>query len=351
MSVEDTLIRRAILNERFANGLGAKSNSILQEIYNQIELRILREPDLILDGNLNALVVATREILQSGSVELTQQFKDDLLEFAIEDSKFNLVAFQDSSNVVFQIPQESKIDRLLFGVGMDAAIGAGQLTLSEALDQFVRNKAIEVTRIINDGFLEGKTNQQIISDVSHLAKTRSKAQVEALVRTSVNHASSMARKAIVEDNSELFAGEEWVATLDSRTTLICGGRDGRIYPAGQGPTTPAHWNCRSLRVPVLKPEFNIDRSGTKRPEIGADGRGTTNASTKFDSWLRGQPADFQDEYFSQFPDGLEKAALFRRGGLSIQQFRSETGINYTLDELRDLDPVAFAKANIPPPQA
>ena len=62
--------------------------------------------------------------------------------------------------------------------------------------------------------------------------------------------------------------------------------------------------------------------------------------------MRSQPAKFQDEYFSQFTDGKQKAALFRRGDLKIEQFRNETGVNYTLEQLKALEPLAFEKANI-----
>jgi hypothetical protein len=62
--------------------------------------------------------------------------------------------------------------------------------------------------------------------------------------------------------------------------------------------------------------------------------------------MKAQPADFQDEYFKRFPDGLKKAALFRRGGLTIDRFRDETGYNYTIEQLRSLEPLAFTKANI-----
>ena len=94
-------------------------------------------------------------------------------------------------------------------------------------------------------------------------------------------------------------------------------------------------NCRSQRVPILKDEFAIN------PKSDSVVGGRT-----FDDWLRGQDAGFQDEYFSQFPDGKDKAALFRRGGLDIQQFRNETGVEYSLDQLRGLEPLAFKKANI-----
>jgi len=232
---------------------------------------------------------------------------------------------------------------------MDTPIGASSLTLGEAIAAFKSKKMGNINQIINDGILTGETTQQITKNIKDVFGSQHKAQINTLVRTSINHASSMARKTISEQNASILKGEEWVATLDSNTTLICAGRDGRIFPVGRGPYPPAHWNCRSVRVPVVKDEFAIGGQGAKRPEISADGRGTTSSRTKFDSWMRRQPADFQDEYFSQFPDGLEKAKLFRTGGLSIDRFRDETGRNFTLDQLRALEPVAFGKANIVEP--
>jgi len=76
--------------------------------------------------------------------------------------------------------------------------------------------------------------------------------------------------------------------------------------------------------------------------------GTTTNKTKFDGRMRREPADSQNEYASQFPNGLEKAKLFRNGGLSIDRFRDETGRNFTLEQLRALEPIAFGEANIPP---
>ena len=105
-------------------------------------------------------------------------------------------------------------------------------------------------------------------------------------------------------------------------------------------------NCRSLRIPVVKPEFAKGSQSAVRPSVGPKGAKQVSGNVKFDGWMRNQPASFQDEYFSQFADGKEKAALFRRGGLKIQQFRDETGKNYSLDQLKALEPIAFEKANI-----
>lgn len=44
---------------------------------------------------------------------------------------------------------------------------------------------------------------------------------------------------------------EWVATFDERTCPVCGDRDGKQYPIGQGEYPPAHPNCRCTTKAVL----------------------------------------------------------------------------------------------------
>lgn len=104
-------------------------------------------------------------------------------------------------------------------------------------------------------------------------------------------------------------------------------------------------NCRSTTIPVIDDNLDKEDLSGKRAAKG-DKAGPVSANLDFDSWLRRQSASFQDEYFAQFTDGKEKAKLFRLGKLPIQKFRNELGVNYSLDELRSLDPIAFDRANI-----
>lgn len=346
MSLEDTLTRRQIFDLRFANGQSTEAEQALIRMYASVNERLLRDGTEFRIDRLKQLRDDIAFILQNGFDELTQETLEMLQEFGEDEALFMFDAMSQDTNVVLSSPAPAQVSQAIFQRGMDAKLGPEQITINEALNQFSSKKTQEIKNAISDGILQGSTTTEVANNIQDLAEHRHKAQVRSLTRTMINHASSQARQSVAAQNSELLKGEEWVATLDSRTSLICAGRDGRIYPVGKGPQPPAHWNCRSLRVPVLKDEFNLSDSVGKRPEIGADGRGQTSANTKFDGWLRKQPASFQDEYFSQFSDGAEKAALFRRGGLSIQDFRDETGKNYTLEQLRALNPIAFEKANI-----
>lgn len=342
MSAEDTLTRRQVFIQRFAEGQANEAEKTLVRIYAKAQARILRDPDAITQQRLSSLTDDITRLLGAEFIDLQADIRQGVLDFAEDQAEFTTKALQAESTVILNQVGLATLEQTVFQRGMDTVIGPGKTTLNEALETFAVNKRRELIRAINDGILLGQSTGEIAKSVSEVAELRPRSQVKTLVRTAINHTAAMAEKAVVEENQAFFENEEWVATLDGRTTLICAGRDGRIYPIGQGPYPPAHWNCRSHRVPILKDDFALPQETTKRPsEVD-----TVTGQTKFDGWLRRQPADFQDEYFSQFPDGKDKAALFRRGGLEIQQFRTETGKDYTLDELRNLEPLAFRKANV-----
>jgi SPP1 gp7 family putative phage head morphogenesis protein len=345
MSLEDSLIRRQILAQRLASGQAIEAQNILQRIYNDVSKSLTREPTEFRADRLRRLRDDIDVILNQGFTELDEKILDGVLLYANDEADFTHQAINLETNVELSLPAPAQIEQAVLQRGMAAPIGPTQITMQQALNQFSEKKSREIRTMISDGILEGLTTPEVAKNVEGMTD-RPKAQVNALVRTTINHAGSQARRAVVVENQSLFKGEEWVSTLDSRTSLICAGRDGRIYPVNKGEFPPAHWNCRSVRVPVLKSEFDIDPDAGKRPQKGAKGAGQTSAKTKFDGWLRSQPASFQDEYFSQFADGKEKSKLFRAGKLDIQFFRDETGKNYTLEQLHALNPLAFEKANI-----
>lgn len=346
MSLEESLVRRLVFVQRFAGAEAKKAEDTLLRISATVQARLLREPTEFQEGRLKRLRDDINNLLGVGFRELNEQQIESILAFSENEAEFAQKAMQLETGVILSTPDIVQIEQAVFNSGMDAPIGPNQITIQEALNQFSAKKSREINTVINDGILLGDTTPQIARDVGLFVEGKPKAQVNALTRTMINHASNQAHKAVSVQNSDILKGDEWVATLDNRTTLICGGRDGQVFPIGKGPFPPAHWNCRSVRVPVLKDEFDISDDKATRASKGEEGGKQVSAKTTFDGWLRKQPAVFQDEYFSQFPDGAEKAALFRRGGLEIQQFRDEAGRDFTLDQLKALEPLAFEKANV-----
>lgn len=201
----------------------------------------------------------------------------------------------------------------------------------------------------------------------------------AITRTAVNFIANESRTEFFKQNSDLFDEEQFVATLDSRTTPICRANDGKKFPIGTGPRPPLHFNCRSLRVPVIggdalgnrpaKPvtekmllrEFAQQQgipTPTKRSGLPKGTKtkydnfarkrireltGQVPAVTDYQNWLMKQSKDFQDDIL-----GKTKAMLFRGGGLKLDKFVNESGREFTLSELASKHADAFRAAGLDP---
>lgn len=95
-------------------------------------------------------------------------------------------------------------------------------------------------------------------------------------------------------------------------------------------------NCRSSTAPKLSPEFDIFDEGATRASKGADGGKQVSADLTYYSWLKQQPAAYQDEIL-----GKTKGLVFRNAGLTPEQFRAITvddlGRPLTLEEMAARD--------------
>lgn len=224
-------------------------------------------------------------------------------------------------------------------------------------------------RVVGTGALNG------VDGVTEITRR----QVQTIVRTAVQHIANGARDAWFADNADILSAEQFVATLDSRTTPICRSLDGKTFPVGKGPRPPLHFNCRSLRIASIdgtlagdrpaKPttEKLLVREYAEKNKLGdissrdelphgtkadynkwARGRirelvGPIPASTDYQTWLKGQSGSFQDEVL-----GVTKAKLFRDGGLTLDKFVHRNGDELTLGELAQKHSDAFRAAGLDP---
>jgi SPP1 gp7 family putative phage head morphogenesis protein len=139
------------------------------------------------------------------------------------------------------------------------------------------------------GLASGDSPAQLLEKtLSALGKSRIDAA--AIARTGVNHISAQAREATYAANSEVIKGVQWVSTLDFRTSEICQNLDGQVFKINDGPRPPAHVNCRSTTVPVLKSWAELGILGLREPVEAsrASMNGVVSGDTTFPSWLSRQ---------------------------------------------------------------
>jgi hypothetical protein len=69
--------------------------------------------------------------------------------------------------------------------------------------------------------------------------------------------------------------------------------------------------------------------------------GQVAADLTYGQWLKQQSRSVQDDVL-----GPTRAALFRKGGLTMDRFVDPTGRSYTLAELRRRESAAFKRAGL-----
>ena len=347
--LKDAAARHAVFVQRFGGGQVKKTLAYITKLKAQIAARLAGE-------DMTELSAARLKVIYNDLTDLTEalytkmgkEILDDLQEFARFETEFTQkLAKQGMSVEEFALPSLETLQAAIKSKPMEFTPKLGGGTLGSALKQFKTAKAKQIVQVVKDGAVLGKTTQEIISDVNHLASTTQRNNLDALVRTMVNHISSVARQATFKKNEDVLEGYEVVATLDQFTCLYCASIDGKKYTLDDVEWPPYHFNCRCILVPIVKKEYDLGAEVTgERPSVGDSGAETVGANVNFGKWLSGQSASFQKEYFSKFGNGDEKYKLFKSGGLKLDRFVDAKGAAYTLDELRERSPLAFKKAGL-----
>lgn len=141
--------------------------------------------------------------------------------------------------------------------------------------------AKKLKQSIEAGLIAGDSIPQIANSSQFASALRlHRSNVQAIVHAAVGHVSQSARQQFAKDNDDIVKGYEWVATLDTSTTLEwCIPRDGHTYdlnfePTSGGPPwlegpSAIHWGCRSETGYVMPSWKEL---GVDAKELGDTGR-------------------------------------------------------------------------------
>lgn len=175
-------------------------------------------------------------------------------------------------------------------------------------------------------------------------------EAASLVRTSVMQVAQTVRRSIYEANEDVIEGIQVVATLDTRTTPLCRGLDGRQFhhdgsamdggrPMPPGP--PFHWQCRSTIVPIVRPYSDLVKGKGKiskdkldeleKMDAGtrASMNGQVPATLDYNEWLKTQPKSVQVEVL-----GEPRWKLWQTGKLTMADMVHQDGRPLSIDELQ-----------------
>ena len=344
-------LRHQVLLERLKAGQAKDITPFLKNIDRDIRQR-LSKSELTGYGRARLLVLldGIGKMIDAELAAFSGQMMLDLKELAVSEALFEAKSIgrtvPDFESIV---PARTQVLAAIASSPLSVRGAGGGKLLSSFVRDWSKSQKDTLVGIIRQGVFEGQTNAQIVKAVrgtapakfldGSLAKT--KRQTEALVRTAVQHVSSMAKMVFFEANSDLIKKYRWVSTLDNRTSEICQGLSGRVFEVGAGPWPPAHINCRSVVVAEMDPKWDFLNEGATQ---SAQFR-PVDAKETYYSWLKKQNISFQNEAI-----GPTYAKLLNEGGLSADRFATlRLDKNFkplNLAEMQKLEPLAFEQAGI-----
>lgn len=352
--VNEALFDRAVSHQirlqRLSTGIVHKIIALLNRVEGDIVSKLIGfEPGARTEWGrkrLDKMLEAVREINRDAYTTVERSLRGDLIDLAQHETDFWATAINTAIPIRLDIVTPP-LEHLVSAVTSRPFQGAIMKEWAERLEQDAFRRLRDAVRM---GFTEGETIDQMVRRVRGTKARQFKDGIldlnrrnaEAVVRTAVNHTASAARETLFDANADIIKGVRWVSTLDGRTTPICISRDGKVFPIGEGPRPPAHWNCRSATVPITKSwkEIGIGLEDAP-PGTRASMNGQVPADVTYGEWLRKQPRDFVEEVL-----GKTKARLFLDGNLTVDRFVHANGRPLTLAELKARDREAFTQAGI-----
>lgn len=186
-----------------------------------------------------------------------------------------------------------------------------------------------IRRTVQAGYVSGRSVDQMLRELRGTKAARyedgllarSRAHLETTLRTAITHAAEYTAAAFHALNADIVKAVVWLSVLDGKTSPPCIARSGKRYtardhkPIGHSYSWDAgpgrlHFNCRSTSAPLVA--------------------GEVPNATRFQDWLRRQPAKTQDEVL-----GPTRAKMFRDGGVNVESFLNNKGRMLTLAQLRE----------------
>lgn len=345
-ALAESTIRHAVLVERLKAGEARKFEAFLREIDRNLREQLTRgELTTYKRRRLEALLAEIDAMLAEVLGRFTGQLDMQLREFAEYEAGAAMRAL-DNAGIAYALPAAEQLWAAVKVEPLQA--GKGKL-LAAFIRDWTQAEREAVTGAIRLGVAQGQTTAEIVKAIRGTAALKyadgllavTKRNAEAVVLTSVAHVGAVARSEAYAANADIFAGWEFSATLDTRTSSTCRSLSGRVFKLGQGPLPPVHVRCRSVAIPVLSDEYSWLAKGEKQASID----GPVDGSLTYYGWLKRQSRETVMDVL-----GPSRGKLFLDGGLSAGRFAAlqldRRFEPVTLEELKMLDAAAWRRAGL-----
>ena len=344
MSTPETFYREAIDLNRYSNQVARRIvtnyNNVILDLTNKLAtIDEVTAPATV--ARIRAMLLQMKESLETWSNSSSVYLADELQGLAVFQTEFvkdqlkrvlpkgavgvnsvqispdfaKSIVFTDPTQVnILTLPTdlESTVQRtfsLTAAKGSSITLPSGQ-GAEKAFRGISTKQAELISSQIRIGITEGESiqkiakrlrgrlqfgaNQEMTAKAQRLAAgdgmRLANNQVMTIVRTSVNQVQNSVNQETYAANQNVTQRYEYVATLDSRTSAICGSLDGRTFKYGEGPMPPQHFNCRSTTVPII----DDDDLRKQFPDTRPSATGRVPQGVNYANWLKDNPSIQQE---------------------------------------------------------
>lgn len=344
--LSDIAVRLQVYLERLKTAEAKDFNFLLRFI--EAEFRAALSEGELVDMprvEVREIVRSMRKALEGSASAAVKEFADRLEEIALFSYQSEAAGLSTGITGIVSKLGSAKV----LGQVLERPLSSTGELLMPWIKRMVESEVLAVESLLRKGLAEGWDNSRMIRALTGTRSNRYTdglmarlgRQNSTLVRTAIQHAHSVSRQQVWNENSDIIEGYRWLSTLDNKTSEQCRALDGRLFKLGAGPLPPIHPNCRSVTVAQLIKSLDVLSRGATRASMD----GPVSAKTNYYDWLKDQPAEFQDSVI-----GPVRGALLRNGGLTVAEF-TRLQLNsvfepLTLEEMRKLVPLAFRRAGV-----
>jgi len=336
MSINDDILSRGLQERALLSLYEKKLDTDLTKVMSSHKKRLVNSA--IKNGNksvnaLNrALTLETRKtyrkIYRNGITELKA--------LAGTSSKFHNNTLKQSLGKVYR-------SKVYTGLKVNDLIINSAGTYQEQIASISLSQQRRIKDVVRKGMIDNLAVNKIAKNVGDSIDLPS-AQLKTLSRTAITETSSNVSNATYKLNEDVIDGYQYVATLDSRTSMICGRLDGKVFRLNdaRGVRPPQHFNCRSTTVPIVKSYEDI--RDTNSPRISkrrlqriskskrASFNGQVPSETNFEQFLSTQTNDFKLAVLGN----QQRVSIFNMGQLKFSQFSTKDGQLVSVSKLEEL---------------
>ncbi|KKM69396.1 hypothetical protein LCGC14_1451200 [marine sediment metagenome] len=348
----DKYTRHSIFLQQLEKGEALRIGRFLQgQVFPSLREKILGELSKVKDiksvgvirrvRRLTRMLVSIQKTTAAGMVRAEKAAISRLIDVSRFEAQWNVNTIERTVplDIDMVMPSHAVLQELVTTKSFGGPGNQHKLdTWFKGLSKSVRSNVNKQLRV---GIAAGESVPALGKRVQKAFDTGTR-QAQAIARTATSAIVHNAREEVFKANKQIVPKVQWTATLDDRTTVICAGLDGKIFPTGSGPRPPIHFQCRSTIVPITPSwqEFGVT---DPPPATRASMDGGVSEKVTYKQWLKGQPKEIQIKVL-----GKKRAELWDngKGRVKIERFVSRDFKPLNLKQVarREKIPMSVIKA-------